>query len=234
MEERVAERTTGDTSTRVGAFVAAALLHLPLILATSSRERPESTARSLRVRFIAQASDVAMTQRATPVIEDIQPTTRRASAPRSPPMDMDPPVPTPPNLIERTDWYLQSELASKAAIDGIIREEAYRSIGPREKRHQIVEPKPPPPLFREPKHRPGDIAPNAMDLNSVWHSEHCFTQLERPTIPYLPKGPGDLSGTNPVKCMFPLGKAEPRGDLFEHLKKERDKAPLPGESARTR
>lgn len=224
-------RITGDRAVRVGALVAVAVLHLPVMLATSSRERVEPSARALRIRFIASTP-----RNDHPAKEDVQVheeigTSARVSALRAVP-EARADVPAP-STAPRTDWYLQSEIASQAAIDAIIRDEAYRALGPREKRHQIVEPKPPPPLFEEPKYRAGDIAPNPMGLDSVWHSNRCFTQLEQPLIPYLPRGPGELSSVNQVKCLFALGKEEARGDLFEHLKKERDKAPLPGESPRT-
>lgn len=222
----VKQRSGPETSVRVGALVAVTLLHLPFILAKRSRERPPTSDASLLVRFIAASPAILEpVSLVEPQSEErtISPRERVASRARIAPLPA-----TTPSEQPRIDWYSESAEASEAAIAAIVREESYRSLGPREKRFQIVEPKAPPPLFEEPKHRSGDIAPNPMGYESVWYNEHCFTQLEQPVIPHLPRVGGP--GVNAVNCMWPMGKREPRGDLFEHLKKNRDKAPLPGET----
>jgi hypothetical protein len=227
----VKQRSSPDATVRIGALVAVTLLHLPFIVAKRSRERPPTHDVSLLVRFIAATPHEIEPQHRLDERELPQKTTTPKQSPRQRASDVssssEPATPEGSHI----DWYSESANASRAAIDSIMREESYRSLGPREKRFQIVEPKPPPPLFEEPKHRSGDIAPNPMGYDSVWHNHRCFTQLEQPIIPHLPAAPGDTSSVNPVKCFWPLGTPEPRGDLFEHLKRKRDKAPLPGETA---
>jgi hypothetical protein len=218
-----------ERAIRVGALVAVTLLHLPLIIATRSRESLARDSDALIVRFIPERTSEAPASRPMPALVPIQPDRTRIRRDDDAGITREPsaPISIPSGNL---DWYQESANAAQAAIDAIIREEAYRSVGPREKRHQIMEPKPPPSLFGPPpKHRAGDIAENPMGYDSVWHNEHCFTQLKQPTIPNLPRSPGDTVETNPMTCLFPMGPREPRGDLFEHLKRKRDKAPLPGE-----
>jgi hypothetical protein len=227
----VSERLAPDRAIRVGALIAVTLLHLPLIIATRSRESPAKHSDVLIVRFIPQRTSEASANRPVPAPVSIQPDRTRVRRSEDAGITQ---VPSAPIAIPRSnvDWHQESASAAQAAIDAIIREEAYRSLGPREKRHQMIEPKPPPsPFGPPPKHRAGDIAENPMGYDSVWHNENCFTQLKQPTIPNLPRSGG--SEPNPVKCLFPMGGARARGDLFEHLKRKRDKAPLPGEEPTT-
>lgn len=224
----VKRRGESDIAVRIGACIAVTLLHLPFIVAKRVRERPAASEDALLVRFIhARPStpepDRPLERASLPNVTVLQ----RHSQPPGSPAESE--IASSTERHPRVDWYSESAAASAATIDSIVREESYRHLGPYEKRFQIVEPKPPVPLFEEPKRKNGDIAPNPMGYDSVWHNDYCFTQLEGPLIPALPRGPGDrLTGT-PFKCLFPIGTPEPRGDLFEHLKKKRDKAPLPGE-----
>ena len=201
-----------DPSVRLVAFVAAALLHLPLFLATDSRTLPQSNDDALLVRFIAERAPVRLAEpmpRALPgssAIRAAPPAEAISSVPPASAGDSPPPV----------DWEISGAISAEAAIDAIIRDEAYRTLGPKEKQHQIVEPEPPRSIFEEPKRRYGDVAKNALGYDSVWHNEHCYTQLEEPVSARPSATVGDV---NPVVCVMPIGKKEPRGDLFEHLKR---------------
>lgn len=226
----VKRRAGSDIPVRVGACIAVTLLHLPFIVAKRARERPAANEDALLVRFIDDKSSITeparSLERPVPPKAAVsqRPPARSASAEEA---DIASPIQHRPSV----DWYSESAAASAAAIDAIVREESYRHLGPYEKRFQIVEPKPPTPLFEQPKRKSGDIAPNPMGYDSVWYNEYCFTQLEQPVIPALPRGPGDGVLDTPFTCLFPMGASAPRGDLFEHLKKKWHKAPLPGEKA---
>jgi hypothetical protein len=137
-----------------------------------------------------------------------------------------PPPPSPlgqsdlsssPNSI---DWQATASSAAQDAVAEKLREEGYRSFGPRK-----VEPDEPiaPSIFKDPKHKEGDIESDARDgVTRVYHSEHCFTQLDFPTL----RDPEEelKPKINLPRCMRPMGTPEADGELFKHLKKER---PLP-------
>lgn len=206
------KRVAPDTSVRLVAFIAAAALHVPLFIAWDIRNKPISNADTIRVRWIAEQEPLELQGSAAPALASSatpQAALRTEAAPSRPRV--------PPEGISRppVDWEISGAIAAEAAIDAIVRDEAYRPLGPREKKHQIVEPEAPRSIFEEPKRRYGDIAPNALDKTSVWHNEHCYTQLEEP----VSARPSSVNPLNPVVCVIPIGKKEPRGDLFEHLKK---------------
>lgn len=109
------------------------------------------------------------------------------------------------------DWHASMEAAATAAVAKLIRGEGYRSLGPVEPGE--TDSSPPPSIFQQPKHRAGDIERDAVQGSTlVWHNDRCYTELRFPTI----KDPNALvAAPNPPKCMQPLGKRKPRGDLFE-------------------
>ena len=122
----------------------------------------------------------------------------------------------PPRQI---DWGAHAAFnARKAVEDGTA--ERYRNFGPRK-------PGPPPEpevpaLFEDEPEVFGDIAEDVHGDPIVRLSKHCYLELEK----RLPTA-RDFVEPNRLlfpKCTFPIGKLEPRGDLFEHLKRDR---PLP-------
>ncbi|HEU4653562.1 MAG TPA: hypothetical protein VFS47_06225 [Steroidobacteraceae bacterium] len=122
------------------------------------------------------------------------------------------------------DWHASGAAAASGAVARQLKEEGYRNFG--FPKHDRVEPTAPS-IFKEPKHKAGDVETDSLNgITRVYHSEHCFTELEFRTLePFgLPgSGPPNPS-VNLPRCMFPAGKPEPDGDLFKHLKKDR---PLP-------
>lgn len=97
--------------------------------------------------------------------------------------------------------------------------ERYRNFGPRK---PGPEPDPEPPSIFEPKRQvKGETGVDVHGDPVVRLSEHCYQELEKP-VPTA----RDYGSSLPLmtKCTFPIGKREPRGDLFKHLKKSR---PLP-------
>lgn len=117
------------------------------------------------------------------------------------------------------DWGAHATYhARKAVEDGAT--ERYRNFGPRK-------PGPPPepaiPSIFEPE--PDVSGEEGEDIHGdpiVRLSKYCYQELEK----RLPTARDYVNPGRPLlpKCMFPIGKPEPRGDLFEHLKRDR---PLP-------
>ena len=111
---------------------------------------------------------------------------------------------------------LDTEVIAARAVAKIIEEENRRHLDGR-KPVTITEPTVPS-IFEKPRRSLGDVEHDpASDTTTVWHSENCFTRI-------VPKDPAGSSLPNYRQCMFGLGKPEPRGDLFEHL---REPKPLP-------
>lgn len=122
------------------------------------------------------------------------------------------------------DWRASGAAAASSAVAKQLKEEGYRNFGlPKHDPAETAAPS----IFKEPKHKAGDVEADSLNgITRVYHSEHCFTELEFRTLePFgLPgSGPPNPS-VNLPRCMFPAGKPEPDGDLFKHLKKDR---PLP-------
>jgi hypothetical protein len=148
-------------------------------------------------------------------------TTDRRTPQRAPRDEEMPPLqqsirPTQPIQSEAmppVDWHASGEQSVDAAVASIIRDESYRPLGPQEKRSYELPPVPS--LFREPKHKFGDVDEDPMGRTAVWHSERCYTTLEEPITP---RASADIPGVNPMKCLWLRKK--PRGDLFDHLRRD--------------
>jgi hypothetical protein len=137
---------------------------------------------------------------------------KRVIAPVSPS-----PIPLPlENAAPSTPLELDTKVIAADAVAKIIEEEKRRHLDGR-KPIKIAEPTVPS-LFEPPRRSLGDVEHDpASDVTTIWHSENCFTLI-------MPKDPAGSSLPNYRQCMFKIGKPEPRGDLFEHL---RDPKPLP-------
>lgn len=108
--------------------------------------------------------------------------------------------------------------ASRAARAGD--DSGYRSFGPR--KPGASPEAAPPTIFEAPKHQLGDEGVDPFGDPIVWLTEHCYKELPR-----LITTARDLPVQRPLsafKCVWPAGRREPRGDLFESLKRDR---PLP-------
>ena len=111
---------------------------------------------------------------------------------------------------------LNTQAIAARAVAKIIEEESRRHLNGR-KPVTITAP-PVPSMFEQPRHSLGDVEHDpASDITTVWHSDNCFTRI-------VPKAVAGSSLPNYRQCMFAIGKREPRGDLFEHL---REPKPLP-------
>ena len=163
----------------------------------------------------------------------VQPT--RSSVRREPP----PPIPTPgkrapsispstpvapielePIVRKEVDWSREKDLAVDDAVAGIIRNEGYRAPGPREPSGLREERLPAAPFEPRPQHKLGDTGENALGDTVVWHSKSCYTVLEPAFNTFGQQG---VKRDGQFMCIMPVGKEEPRGDLFDHLKKKPEK-----------
>lgn len=118
----------------------------------------------------------------------------------------------PPRQI---DWSAHGAYAAKKAVEGSV-SEPYRNFGPRK---QGPPPEPgAPALFEEEEEKFGKEGTDIHGDPVVWLSKHCYQELEK-TV----QTARDWVDPRPrlTQCMFNLGSPEPRGDLFEHLKKKR-------------
>ena len=108
---------------------------------------------------------------------------------------------------------LDTQAIAARAVAKIIEEENRRHLDGR-KPVQITEPTVPT-IFEPPRRSLGDVEHDpASDTTTIWHSVNCFT-LMKPQV---------LAGSslpNYRQCMYGIGKPEPRGDLFEHLRAPR-------------
>ena len=109
-------------------------------------------------------------------------------------------------------------IAAQSAIESLVRAEGYRELGPRAAK--TPGPPEPPSVFETPKHRSGDVEPDPLNYDRVWHNDRCYTELGKPVTPRADARIGNVS---PPKCWIGIGKKKARGDLFDHLK--RDKPP---------
>jgi hypothetical protein len=133
------------------------------------------------------------------------------------------PASLPPRQI---DWSANATYHARKAVEAAA-VERYRNLGARR-------PGPPPEpevpsLFEAKPDVAGEIGEDINGDPVLRLSEHCYQELEKP-VPTA----RDYVDPRPLlqKCLFPIGKREPRGDLFEHLKRDRPlPQPKPGATA---
>lgn len=123
-------------------------------------------------------------------------------------------APTLPDPAPAVDWRASMEAAAAAAAGKIAANERYRPLAPVERDEE--DSSAPTSIFEKPRRKLGDVDHDATQGRTlVWNSEHCYTELHFPTI----KDPNVLQGLpNPCKFVYPTGKREPRGDLFDGMK----------------
>lgn len=193
----------------VGAHLAAFFIELPDERVTDSRYWYTPTS---IVPPPPQPSD----RRPLPPLT-VAPFTNAITSPPPPglaPMDLpsEPSAPTG-SATALPDW---KQSGADAAADAAGK--SYRALGPRPIDPQVKAPRSP--FKPPPKHKLGELGEDALENPVLWLSENCYVRFENRKAP-----PGDPFANIPMTlCTFPLGKLEPRGDLFEHLRKPQ---PLP-------
>jgi hypothetical protein len=106
------------------------------------------------------------------------------------------------------DW---KQSGADAAADAAAKN--YRALGPRPIDPHVKAPRSP--FKPPPKHKFGEMGEDALENPALWLNENCYIRFENRKAP-----PGDPFANIPMTlCTFPVGKLEPKGDLFEHLRK---------------
>ncbi len=109
------------------------------------------------------------------------------------------------------DWDANAELAARSAIDAVVREEGYRSFGfPRQR--ELPGEEELPSIFEEPRHEFGEAGVDAFGKPVVWLGGGCYQELDKSDDPLRDRR---------TMCVLGVGKREPRGDLFDHIKKRK-------------
>lgn len=129
---------------------------------------------------------------------------------------------TAPTLIPRQDWEEQARVVAEAITRRAEAESQRRSFGFPRRREQGGEPEEPG-VFEKPPGKAGLIEEFEDGTVRQWVSDWCYRDFlrEGPTVPDL------IPKVVPVTCKR---RGRPRGDLFEHLKPDYLRAPLPGET----
>jgi len=106
------------------------------------------------------------------------------------------------------DW---KQSGADAAVDAA--RDKYRALGPRPSEPSAKAP--PSPFAPPPRHKYGEPDVDELRNPILWLSEHCWLRPRN-----FAAQPGDPFATVPMTfCSYPFGKKQPRGDLFEHLRK---------------
>lgn len=201
---------------RAGVVLIVIVAHLILLRLLSHRQRREHASdTSMQLVLIPErVSPQAPPPSSKPLPS--QPGNRTRANPNAPSTSIQGPQPSTPSI----DWHASATAAASNAVAKQLQEKSYRNFGaPKRDRVETSAPS----IFEEPKHKAGDIENDQRNgVTRVYHSEHCFTQLDYPTL----KDPGEelKPKINLPRCMYDVGKGEADGDLFKHLKKEH---PLP-------
>jgi hypothetical protein len=155
---------------------------------------------------------------ATPSPSD-EPVARADREQREPAARDEQDVTATPSAPRQIDWGAHAAFNAKRAVEESL-PERYRYFGPR---RPSPEPEPEPPsVFEEERKVHGEIGEDALGNPVVKLNKYCYQELEK-NVPTA-HDYGQPPQPKMTKCLFPIGKREPRGDLFEHLKKDR---PLP-------
>ena len=126
------------------------------------------------------------------------------------------PVPEaiPPPLIEY-DWYGDAR-AVAGALGGPTERRAFGS-GPAESEPSLKsKPEGPAPLFEQPLPRVGTTVRTPEGETILWVSDYCFISLSSQSLT-MKDFHDARQGVR--QCIISIGEREPRGDLFDHLKR---------------
>jgi hypothetical protein len=127
-------------------------------------------------------------------------------------------------------WRAAGTLAAQSAVEADLAAKRYRHFGfPAPPEPQEA---PAPSIFEKSAHELGTTDEDVMGNPVVWLSDHCFQPLANskpvktapdlglPTAAKAVPNMGQPKVELPLwKCSWGIGKREPRGDLFDHLKR---------------
>lgn len=188
-----------------------------LALMTLFNQRKERALRPARAMLVVRIAEQPKASDPLPDLSvDLARSSIRASEPSNSAAFVAPTVQLPSESFPPTQF--DTGAIAAEAVATIIEEENRRYLDGR-KPFKLNEPKVPSIFGGAPRHSFGDEEHDpATEETKIWHSENCYTLLAPPD-PYASELPLKFP-----TCMFSIGKREPRGDLFEHLKKPK---PLP-------
>lgn len=132
--------------------------------------------------------------------------------PIRPPTDTLPgPETVPPQVLEH-DWYGDA----RAVVRELSRGSEQRTFGSAPSESERPEPKPPPSVFKQPLPRVGTTVTTPEGETILWVSDYCYISLGSTSLTMQ-----DLhqARRGVRQCIIPVGRREPRGDLFEHLER---------------
>ena len=114
-------------------------------------------------------------------------------------------------------------MAARTEVEKSV-SERYRNFGPR-KAPPPPDPEPPS-IFAPGKSVAGETGTDVNGDPIVQLNKYCYQELER-NVPTARDYGHSIPMPHVMKCMFNAGGGGPRGDLFDHLKKEDRPLPEP-------
>lgn len=117
-------------------------------------------------------------------------------------------------------WRAAGTLAARSAVEAGLAAKRYRRFGFPAPAEPVEAPAPS--IFEKSAHEPGTTGEDVMGNPVVWLSDHCYQPLANSKpVKNAPDLGQPTTGQDSVKwkCSWGIGKREPRGDLFDHLKR---------------
>lgn len=197
-----------DRAMRPAILAAVIGAHLAVLLIPwEERSRATDGSTSSTLLLIPERVDLVLLASRDPTVKLSAMNVDAPSQPTLAPMHLPTETPTG-SAMAPPDWKQSgADAAADAARDN------YRALGPRPEEPAVK--LPPSPFAPPPRHKFGEQDVDELRNPILWLSEHCWLRPRN-----FAAQPDDPFATIPMTfCSFPFGKKEPRGDLFEHLRK---------------
>lgn len=197
-----------DRTARPAIFMLVMAAHLAALLVPWDQRSPsvDSAARGTLL-LIPQHTDLVLQATRDLSVKFSAIDVDAPSEPTLAPMDSSTQTPTR-SAMAPPDW---KQSAADAAADAA--RDNYRGLGPGSAEPSVK--LPPPPFAPPARHKFGEADVDELRNPILWLSEHCWLRPRN-----LAAQPGDpFANVSMTFCSFPFGKKEPRGDLFDHLRK---------------
>ncbi|GFE81628.1 hypothetical protein GCM10011487_36280 [Steroidobacter agaridevorans] len=197
-----------DRPARPAIFTLVVAAHLAVLLAPwDERIRAIDGATRSTLLLIPQRIDIRPRLSPDPAVEISAVNVDAPSPPSLAPMYLPTETPTG-SAMAPPDWKQSgAEAAADAARDN------YRALGPRPAEPGVKLPASP--FAPPPRHKFGETDVDEQRNPILWLSDHCWLRPRN-----FAAQPGDPFAAIPMTfCSYPFGRKEPRGDLFDHLRK---------------
>jgi hypothetical protein len=198
-----------DRAARPAIFTVVVAAHLAALLVPwNERSRRIDSATRGTLLLIPQHTDLVLQRSRDPTVELSVVNVDAPSQPSLAPVDVPGESAPTGSAMAPPDW---KQSGADAAADAARKE--YRALGPRPGEPAVKLPTSP--FAPPPRHKYGEADVDELRNPILWLSEHCWLRPRN-----FAAQPGDPFATVPMTfCSYPFGKKEPRGDLFEHLRK---------------